>query len=83
MPLVPLSCEHRGEVCAERDTTTPMDAVLLAGLRTADPHSYEALVRRYTGRLLAVARRLVGNEDDARDCVQEAFLQAFRHMARS
>jgi RNA polymerase sigma-70 factor (ECF subfamily) len=58
-----------------------MDDALLAGLRTADPHSYEALVRRCTGRLLAVARRLVGNEDDARDCVQETFIQAFRHMA--
>ncbi len=32
------------------------------------------------GRLLAVARRMLRDEEDARDCVQEAFLQAFRSI---
>lgn len=39
-------------------------------------------MRVHGGRLLAVARRLLGNEEDARDAVQEAFLNAFRSIDR-
>jgi RNA polymerase sigma-70 factor (ECF subfamily) len=40
------------------------------------------VVRSYGGRLLAVARRIVGSEEDARDVVQDAFLNAFRSLDR-
>lgn len=53
---------------------------LVARLRAGDSDSYEHLVRTYGGRMLAVARRLVRNEDDAQDCVQEAFLKAFQKL---
>ncbi len=36
--------------------------------------------KQLVARLLAVARRLLRNEEDARDCVQDAFLQAFRNI---
>jgi RNA polymerase sigma-70 factor (ECF subfamily) len=58
------------------------DAVLLASLRAREAGSYEQLVRTHGGRLLAVARRLLTNEEDARDAVQEAFLNAFRNIDR-
>lgn len=38
----------------------------------------EEMVHRFGPRLLAVARRLVRNEDDARDVVQEGLVAAFR-----
>jgi RNA polymerase sigma-70 factor (ECF subfamily) len=41
---------------------------------------FEDLIRRFGPRLLAVARRLLRNEDDARDAVQDALLAAFRCM---
>ena len=37
---------------------------------------------QYGGRLLAVARRIVGTEEDARDVVQDAFLNAFKSLDR-
>jgi len=58
------------------------DAALLADLRSRAPGAYERLVRTHGGRLLAVARRLLSNEEDARDAVQEAFLNAFRNIDR-
>jgi RNA polymerase sigma-70 factor (ECF subfamily) len=58
------------------------DAALLEALRTGAPGAFEQLVRTHGGRLLAVARRLLGNEEDARDAVQEAFLNAFRGIER-
>lgn len=56
------------------------DEALLAGLRAGDAASYEVLVRTHGGRMLAVARRFLRNEADARDCVQDAFLLAFRQI---
>jgi RNA polymerase sigma-70 factor, ECF subfamily len=58
------------------------DAALLAALRTREPGSFEQLVRAHGGRMLAVARRLLSSEEDARDAVQEAFLNAFRSIDR-
>ena len=56
------------------------DRDLLAGLRDGDDSAFEALVRRDGGRLLATTRRLLRNEADAADAVQDAFLSAFRSL---
>ena len=50
----------------------------LALLRAGDEGACEWLVRDHTARLLAVARRYMRDEEDARDAVQEAFIAAFR-----
>ena len=65
---------------AEKPQAEPQE--LLKGLRTGDARSYEELVRSYGGKMLSVATRIVGNAEDARDCVQEAFLQAFKNIER-
>ena len=39
---------------------------------------FEDLVRRYGPRLLATARRILRNEDEARDALQDGFLLAFK-----
>lgn len=61
-------------------SVTDDEKTLLDGLRAGEPKSYEDLVRVYGGRMLAAARRLLRNEEEARDCVQEAFLHAFRSI---
>jgi RNA polymerase sigma-70 factor, ECF subfamily len=55
---------------------------LLAELRAGDDAAYERLVRATTPRLLAVARRIVGSDDEARDVVQESFISAFKALDR-
>ena len=60
----------------------PDEVALVAGLRAGEPDAYERLVRQHGGHLLAVARRLTGNEEDARDAVQDAFLSAYKAMDR-
>ena len=57
------------------------EQTLLAGLRAGDDWAYEQLVRTFGGRLLAVARRILRNEEDAQDAVQSAYLSAFRAVA--
>jgi RNA polymerase sigma-70 factor, ECF subfamily len=55
---------------------------LLARLRAGDELAFETIVRRHGGRMLATARRLLRNDEAARDAVQEAFLAAFSAMGR-
>lgn len=65
-------------------SATPVDdeATLIAQLRAGDQAAFEHVVRTYGGRLLAVTRRIVGSEEDARDVVQDAFLNAFKSLDR-
>jgi RNA polymerase sigma-70 factor (ECF subfamily) len=53
---------------------------LLARLRSGEEAAFEELVRTHSGRLLAVARRMLRNDEDARDAVQQAFLSAFKAL---
>jgi RNA polymerase sigma-70 factor (ECF subfamily) len=56
------------------------EAELLAGLRARDDEAYGDLVRRYRRRLSAVARRLLANEEDVADAVQDTFVSFFRSI---
>ncbi len=61
------------------DVVTSVEgAGLVERLRAGDQLAFEELVRTFGGRLLAVARRFVRNEQDAQDVVQTAYLSAFR-----
>jgi RNA polymerase sigma-70 factor (ECF subfamily) len=58
------------------------DAEQLRALQAGDGAVFEQLVRRQSGTLLATARRILHNEEDARDAVQEAFVSAYRSLDR-
>lgn len=53
---------------------------LVDALRRGDNEAYGTAIRAYGGKLLRTATRLLGMEEEARDCVQETFLQAFRKI---
>jgi len=56
------------------------DAELLKHLRGGHERAWESLVRECSGRMLAGARRILQSEDEARNAVQAAFVQAFRSI---
>jgi RNA polymerase sigma-70 factor (ECF subfamily) len=56
------------------------EAALLARLRAGDDAAFATLVRATTARLLAVARRMLNDEDAARDVLQNAFASAWRAL---
>ncbi|MGE5815880.1 MAG: RNA polymerase sigma factor [Acidobacteriota bacterium] len=53
---------------------------LVSALRAGDETAYEVLVRTYVPRLTALARRIMNNEEDARDAVQDAFISVYRSI---
>jgi RNA polymerase sigma-70 factor (ECF subfamily) len=80
-----LQMNDAGEKAVPEPTQThepTHEAQLLARLLRGENEVFEQLVRQYGGRLLAVARRLLGNEHDAQDAVQEAFLSAFKAIGQ-
>src|SRR5262245_52013552 len=64
----------------ETSATNVDDARLLTQLRAGDDAAYELLVRTYGARMLAAARRICGNDEEAQDALQDAFLSAFRAL---
>jgi RNA polymerase sigma-70 factor (ECF subfamily) len=58
------------------------DRALVARLKAGEGDAYEEAVRVYSSRLLAVTRRILGNDEEARDALQDTFLSAFRSIAR-
>jgi RNA polymerase sigma-70 factor (ECF subfamily) len=56
------------------------EGALVERLRRGDEEAFDTLVKAHAGRLLAVARRHLRCEEDARDAVQQAFCSAFRGL---
>jgi RNA polymerase sigma-70 factor, ECF subfamily len=46
-----------------------------------DADAFEALMRRHNQRLFRVARAILGDDADAEDALQDAYLDAYRHMS--
>ena len=45
-----------------------------------DTAAFEELVAQYQNKIYALAYRYMGNEEDAYDMTQEAFIKAFRSL---
>lgn len=72
-----------GDVASAEKSGTILDEVAaLARLRAGDQDALARCVRTHISRLLQVARRILSNEEDARDAVQDAFLSAFKQLGR-
>jgi RNA polymerase sigma-70 factor (ECF subfamily) len=56
------------------------DAELVARIARDDQPAFEALMRRYNGKLFRVARAILKDDADAEDVLQEAYLEAYRHI---
>ena len=55
---------------------------LIARCRAGSAAAYEPLVRRYEAGGLALAGTLLGDQDEAQDAVQDAFVKAYRSLNR-
>ena len=58
------------------------DTKLIAESLKGHAEAFAMLVRKYQDRLFNMLYRLVGHADDARDLVQDSFVQAYRSLDR-
>jgi len=57
-------------------------APLVAAARDGDREAFEELVRATSAATYTLAHRLLGDEEDAKDVVQETYLRAYRGLRR-
>ncbi len=60
----------------------PSDEELIEQIRRGERAAFQALVEKYQRRMYGVAYGVLGNREDALDAVQEAFVKAYRSLAR-
>lgn len=57
-----------------------MEEQLVKKSLQGDTTAFEELVAQYQSKIYALAFRYMGNEEDAYDMCQEAFIKAFRSL---
>jgi hypothetical protein len=56
------------------------DAEVVAKVRNGDVDAFEELINRHSRRVYRTLVGILGNEDEARDAMQDTFLKAFQHL---
>jgi len=56
------------------------DQALIEKIKGGDYQAFEALVNRYEGKVYRLAIRMLRNQQDAEDALQESFLQVYRGL---
>jgi RNA polymerase sigma-70 factor (ECF subfamily) len=56
------------------------DEQLVASIAGGDQRAFESLMRRYNGKLFRIARAILKDDTDAEDVLQDAYLDAYRHI---
>ncbi len=70
------------EAAPEPRVAVTARGVLVERAQAGDQAAFEALLERWLGPSLRTAFAILGNEPDARDATQDAFLQAWRELRR-
>ncbi len=86
---VPALLIPRAGHSSDRVTATPGpssqvddDRALIQAAQAGDETAFRGLVDRYSKRVYWIAYHMVGNEDEAYDISQEAFIRVFRSIGR-
>jgi RNA polymerase sigma-70 factor (ECF subfamily) len=58
------------------------ELTLVQAAKRGDDSAFEELVRRYDRNVFRIAQHITQNREDAEDVVQEAFLKAYRNLAK-
>ena len=67
---------------ARRRTTAREEYAFLAAAKRGDSAAFEILCKQSANTVFHLARRIMRNNEDAEDVVQESFQQAFIHLQR-
>lgn len=66
-----------------RERATDVDDLeVVSRVLDGDAELFPVLMRRYNQRLYRVARSVLGNDAEAEDVLQEAYMKAFTHLAQ-
>jgi RNA polymerase sigma-70 factor, ECF subfamily len=75
-----LSTGSSDAVAAPIQPSALADEEVVVRVRAGETHLFEVLMRRYNQRLYRAVRAILQNDADAEDAVQQAYLNAYRHL---
>lgn len=85
MPKAAAQPGTRAKLTAEqleaRQQQRAEDDELIRAAQKGERTAFDSLVRRYDRSVLRLALHMLGNEQDAQDVHQEAFIKAYRHLS--
>jgi len=61
---------------------SPDDATLVQAARSGEHHAFVELFNRHSPKVLRITYRVTKNQQDAEDALQDAFLNAYVHIAK-
>ena len=70
-------------VCTAANISTASvltDEEIVERVRAGDTASFELIMRRYNQRLYRVCRSILGDDDEAEDVTQDAYVRAYLHL---
>ncbi len=65
-----------------RSDSAAREAAWIRRAKQADAKAFEALYRLHVDKVYGLCLRMTGNVSEAEDCAQEAFIQAWRKLAK-
>jgi len=76
------SLDTDGNAVDVSGSNSPDVSVLVATAQAGNTSAFEALYRLQKDRVYGLCLRMTGNTSEADDCAQEAFIQAWRQLAK-
>lgn len=77
-----LTCDQNCDLCLLHSRDRVPDAELIDGVLAGDGALFEVLIHRYCVRLYRTAMAILGNEAEAEDAVQQAWINGYLHLRR-
>ena len=68
------------ETASAPQLATPTDEEVVARILAGETALFELLMRRYNQRLYRITRSMVGDDGEAEDVTQDAYVRAFEHL---
>ncbi len=66
----------------ERKSLPPPDSLLVNRAQQNDDSAFAELVRRYERKIYNICYRMLGNDDEASEALQDTFLRAYRFLKK-
>lgn len=77
-----LGSESNGCADERKAPESITDEEIVRRVLAGDLRSFELIMRRYNQRIFRIVRSLLGDDDEAEDVLQDAYVRAFEHLAQ-
>ncbi len=79
--IMPVMVQDAPQIPSPEDAVQPTDEEIIDRVRRGDIDSFELVMRRYNQRIYRTVRAILREEDETTDAMQEAYVNAFSHLA--